>query len=153
MNRPDAFVPVAETVRSGATESVHFGAVVALTADGSVAFRAGDPGVEIYPRSSNKQLQATAMVELGLRLPPDLLALVCASHDGTPIHREAALRILDTAGLDESALRNTPDYPINAAAAADVSATRNCPAPSVSSASSLPACRIPSRASSLAARA
>ena len=117
MSPAESYAPVAVTHRSGVAESVHFGAVVALAADGSIAFSAGDPRVEIYPRSSNKPLQAVAMVEAGLHLPPDLLALVCASHGGTTLHLDAARRILATVGLDENALRNTPDYPLDTAAA------------------------------------
>ncbi|HEY4331592.1 MAG TPA: asparaginase, partial [Ilumatobacteraceae bacterium] len=98
MIRPDEFVPVALTTRSGCPESVHFGAVVGLDSEGEIAFTAGDPMVEIYPRSSNKPLQATAMVDLGLSLPPELLALVCASHDGSPLHVDAAGRILARVG-------------------------------------------------------
>lgn len=120
MSRADSFVPIAQTTRSGAPESLHFGAVVALDRDGSVVARAGDPSVVIYPRSSNKPLQALAMVRNGLELPPDLLALVCASHDGTPMHLDAARRILATAGLDESALRNTADLPLDQGSAEDV---------------------------------
>lgn len=113
MSRPDDFVPVAVTSRSGFPESVHFGAVVALNADGSVAFSVGNPRASIYPRSSNKPLQAAVMVEHGLHLGPQELALVCASHDGTVAHTDAALRILASAGLDESALRNTPSLPLD----------------------------------------
>ncbi|MGZ4791830.1 MAG: asparaginase, partial [Ilumatobacteraceae bacterium] len=64
-----------------------------------------------------KPLQAVAMVRAGLQLPPDLLALVCASHDGTPRHLEAVRRILATAGLDERSLANTPGLPLDEAAA------------------------------------
>jgi L-asparaginase II len=110
---PDAFVPLAITDRSGFDESVHFGAVVALGPSGAVEYVAGDPTVKIYPRSSNKPMQAVAMLRAGLRLPPDLLALVCASHDGTPVHLDAARRILSMAGLDESALANVPDLPLD----------------------------------------
>ena len=49
----DTFVPLVLTTRSDHQESVHFGAVVAIGRDGSLAFAAGDPTVEIYPRSSN----------------------------------------------------------------------------------------------------
>ncbi|NBV82001.1 MAG: asparaginase [Actinobacteria bacterium] len=94
-------------------ESQHFGAVVALERDGSVAFSIGDADTIVYPRSSMKPLQATAMVSAGLDLPPQLLALVCASHDGRPEHLAAALEILKRAGLDESALGNTTDYPLD----------------------------------------
>lgn len=120
MTRPDDFVPIAITSRSGHDESVHFGAVVGLAADGTVAFAAGDPATLIYPRSSTKPLQAVAMVRAGLDLPPDLLALVCASHDGTPAHLDAARRILAGAGLDEAALANTPSLPLDEPAAAAV---------------------------------
>ncbi len=114
---PEAFAPVAITRRSGCDESVHFGAVVGLSANGDVEFAVGDPTTAIYPRSSNKPMQAVAMVRAGLQLPADLLALVCASHDGTPAHLEAALRILATAGLDERSLANTPDLPLDDVAA------------------------------------
>lgn len=117
---PEAFVPVAITRRSGCDESVHFGAVVGLSSTGEVAFVVGDPTTAIYPRSSTKPMQAVAMVRAGLRLPPDLLALVCASHDGTPMHLEAARRILATAGFDERALANTADLPLDEAAAEEV---------------------------------
>jgi L-asparaginase II len=116
----DAFAPVAVTERSGFDESVHFGAVVALDADGSIAFSIGDPDVAIYPRSSNKPLQAIAMLRAGLSLEPDLLALVCASHDGTTRHLTAARRILAGAGLDEQALANTPDLPLDEHSAHEV---------------------------------
>ncbi len=115
-----AFAPIAVTSRSGADESVHWGALVALAPDGSVELAVGDPEVVIYPRSSNKPMQAVAMVRAGLELAPELLALVCASHDGTPRHLAAAQRILAGAGLDEAALANTPDLPLDDAAAAAV---------------------------------
>ncbi len=117
MATPDAFVPVAITRRSDFDESVHFGAVVGFAADGSVAYELGDSTVGIYPRSALKPMQALAMVRAGLRLPPDLLALVCASHDGTPDHVAGVRRILASAGLDETALGNTADLPINRGAA------------------------------------
>ena len=115
-----AYVPVAATRRSGFDESIHFGAVVALGADGDVVASAGDPDVRVYARSSNKPLQATAMVRLGLELTPDLLAVACASHDGSPLHETAVRRILAGAGLDESSLRTTPDLPLDAEAAEEV---------------------------------
>ena len=117
MPTPESFVPVAITSRSGLDESVHFGAVVALGPTGAIEFAAGDPHAIVYPRSSNKPMQAVAMVRAGLALPPDLLALVCASHDGTPMHTGAALRILAGAGLGPDALANTPSLPLDQAAA------------------------------------
>jgi L-asparaginase II len=109
----DAFVELAVTSRNGHDESVHYGAVVALESDGSVAFALGDAGAVVFPRSSTKPIQATAMVASGLSLPPKLLALVCASHDGRAEHLSTAKEILATAGLTESALGNTADYPLD----------------------------------------
>ena len=53
------------------------------------------------------------MVRLGLDLPPDLLALACASHSGEPFHLDGVRRILASAGLDEAALQTPPDYPLD----------------------------------------
>ena len=120
MVTPGAFVPVAVTARSGFDESVHSGAVVCIGPDGDVVDAAGDPGVLIYPRSATKPLQATAMVRAGLRLPPQLLAVVCASHDGTPAHVRAVREILQSFGLTDASLANTPDLPIEPASRAQV---------------------------------
>lgn len=109
----DAFVELAVTTRSGHDESVHYGAVVGLAPDGSVEFAVGDPAAIVFPRSSTKPIQATAMVASGLDLPPHLLALVCASHDGRPEHLRAATDILSQAGLTEHNLKNTADYPLD----------------------------------------
>ena len=111
----DAFAPVAITNRSDFDESVHFGAVVGLGPSGKVEYAIGDPRVLIYPRSSNKPMQAVAMLRAGLQLQPDLLAVACASHDGTPMHTGAVLRILDGCGLTADSLANTPSMPIDAA--------------------------------------
>jgi L-asparaginase II len=113
MSRPDDFAPVAVTTRSGVDESVHFGAVVAVDRTGAVDWSVGDPDALVYPRSSNKPMQAVAMVRAGLDLPAELLALVCASHDGSPMHRDGAERILHGAGLTVADLGNTADLPLD----------------------------------------
>jgi L-asparaginase II len=109
-----------EVVRSGLVESRHRGHLVALSADGSVALELGDVHSPVYGRSANKPLQATAMVELGLDLPPELLSLVCASHNGEPVHVAGVREILARAGLDEALLRNTPDLPLHVPSAHEV---------------------------------
>lgn len=111
-----SFVELAVTTRSGRDESLHYGAVVTLGMDGSIEHVLGDSSVVVYPRSSNKPIQATAMVSAGLALSPRLLALVCGSHDGRPEHLAAVREILSTAKLTASALGNTPDLPLNAEA-------------------------------------
>ncbi len=109
-------VVVAEIVRSGFVEGHHYGSVVALAADGSTQWGIGSVREPILPRSCNKPIQALGMVRLGLDLPPDLLALACASHSGEPFHVDGVRRILAGAGLDESALQTPPDFPLDDAA-------------------------------------
>ncbi len=109
-------VPVAEIVRSGFVEGHHYGSVVALEADGSVAWSVGDVDSAMLPRSCNKPVQALGMLRSGLDLDGELLALACASHSGEEFHVDGARRILAAAGLDESALQTPPDYPLDDAA-------------------------------------
>ena len=106
-------VVVAEIVRSGFVEGHHYGSWVALDADGSVRASAGDVARPMLPRSCNKPIQAMAMLEAGLSLDGELLALACASHSGEPFHIEGVRRILDSAGLSENALQTPPDYPLD----------------------------------------
>jgi L-asparaginase II len=107
---------VAELVRSGFVEGHHYGSIVALDAVGQVSWSVGSIDAPIFPRSCNKPIQAWAMVRLGLDLPADQLALVCASHSGEPFHLAGVRRILESADLDASALQTPPDYPLDDAA-------------------------------------
>jgi L-asparaginase II len=104
---------IAEIVRSGFVEGHHYGSVVALDRAGAVEWSVGEVDVPVLPRSCNKPIQALAMVRQGLDLPPELLALACASHSGELFHVEGARAILAGAGLDESALQTPPDYPLD----------------------------------------
>jgi L-asparaginase II len=72
----------------------------------------------VYPRSAVKPLQTLGLLRAGWS-PGDeeQVALACASHSGEPVHVTVVRRILDAAGLDEGALDNTPDLPLDAAAA------------------------------------
>lgn len=103
---------VAEVWRGDFLESVHHGTVVATDPSGSPVLSVGRPGDVAFPRSSNKPLQALAMLRGGLDLDGELLALACASHSGEDFHVDGALRILASAGLTEDALQCTPDLPL-----------------------------------------
>jgi L-asparaginase II len=107
-------VVVAELVRSGFVEGHHHGSVVALDRSGEVDWAVGNVDGQVLPRSCNKPIQALAMVRLGLDLPPDLLALACASHSGEPFHLDGVRRILALGDLPESALQTPPDLPFDA---------------------------------------
>jgi len=113
-------VVVAEVVRSGFVEGQHYGSVVALGPDGEVLLARGAVRTPIFPRSCNKPLQAAAMVRLGLRLSPEMLALASASHSGEPGHVDGVRQILSDAGLDEEALRTPAQWPLDDGARAQV---------------------------------
>jgi len=101
---------VVEVTRNGFVESIHRGAVVVLDPSGTVAAAWGEVDAPMFPRSSLKPLQALALLDAGWA-PDDheQLALAAASHSGEPRHVDVVRRILVAAGLDESALDNTPD--------------------------------------------
>src|SRR5271166_5892762 len=111
---------VAEVVRSGFTESRHRGAVAGLAADGTQVISAGNTAVPFFPRSSNKPMQAVAMLRCGLDLDGELLALAAASHSGEDFHVTGARKILAGAGLTEDALQCPPDLPLDEDARAAV---------------------------------
>ena len=104
---------LAQLVRSGLVESTHSGHLILISSDGTDLLTLGDVDAEMYPRSAIKSLQAAAMVRSGLNLNDEQLALVCASHGGTVRHQEVALEILQSVGLTESDLQNTPDRPLD----------------------------------------
>jgi L-asparaginase II len=108
----------AEVVRNGFVESRHHGRVVALNVDGSTAFAIGAVDAPMFPRSSVKPLQATALLDAGWRPDDDeQIALACASHSGEDVHLDVVRRILASAGLDARALQNTPGWPLSEDAA------------------------------------
>jgi L-asparaginase II len=111
---PDRANPIlAEVVRSGFTESVHRGTTVALAADGSILAQNGQIDVPVFTRSSNKPMQAAAMLRCGLDLDGELLALAAASHTGEDFHVDGVRKILAGAGLDESALQCPASWPLD----------------------------------------
>jgi len=102
-----------EVVRNEMVESIHNGHLLILDSSGNDLLKLGDVDGLIYPRSAVKSLQASAMLRAGLKLSGPQLALACASHAGSQAHLDVALSILRGAGVDENALRNTPDKPLD----------------------------------------
>ena len=104
-----------EVVRNEMVESIHSGHLLVTDADGKSILEIGSVDEIIYPRSAVKSLQASAMLRAGLRLNGEQLAVVCASHAGSHRHLDVIESILKGAGLEPSALRNTPDKPLGSA--------------------------------------
>lgn len=102
---------LARVERSGFVESVHHALAVEVAPAGAVARAFGDVTAPVLPRSSNKPMQALAMLRGGLDLDGELLALASASHSGEDFHIDGVRRILTGAGLTEADLQNTPDLP------------------------------------------
>jgi L-asparaginase II len=97
--------------RSGFVESRHFGTLVGLAADGSVAIALGEPSMTILPRSSTKPWQAAGCRAAGLTLSVAGTALSAGSHTGEDRHVAEVRSILTDAGLSEVDLRCVPAWP------------------------------------------
>lgn len=108
--------PLVELVRSGVVESGHAGSLLAVRADGSIALVRGEVDAPMFPRSSNKPLQAVGLLAAGWQ-PPDeqCLTLATASHSGGREHLAVVRRTLAAAGLEETALGNPPLLPLGEA--------------------------------------
>ncbi|WP_405664732.1 asparaginase [Streptomyces sp. NBC_01166] len=104
---------LAEVVRSGFTEGHHRGSLVVLAADGSVELALGDPAAPVFPRSSNKPMQAAAILRAGLDLSGERLALAAASHSGEAFHLDLVRTMLAEHGLKPEDLQTPPDLPLD----------------------------------------
>jgi L-asparaginase II len=103
-----------EVRRSGFLESVHRGSLVVLDAEGSVRFGAGAVDRPTLPRSSNKPVQATAL--LGAGWAPrsgEELAIGAGSHNGEDGHRDLAAAMLTAVGLGPDDLGCPAAMPIH----------------------------------------
>ncbi|MGQ5262232.1 asparaginase [Micromonospora sp. ZYX-F-536] len=109
---------LARVVRNGFVESRHYGSVVVLAPDGTVARAAGVPDEPVLPRSTLKPVQALACSVAaagglggGDRLTGPALALAAGSHTGDDRHVEVVRAMLADAGLTEDALGCPVDWP------------------------------------------
>ncbi|HZN42405.1 MAG TPA: asparaginase [Actinomycetota bacterium] len=105
-------VDLVHVVRNGLVESIHTGDVAVCDVDGRVVAFAGDPERALFGRSCEKPVQGAvsfhAMDEPG-DLPDDLIAVMCASHNGEPRHVAAVRRLLRRGPVPVSALQNPRD--------------------------------------------
>lgn len=96
--------PLIELTRGGTRENLHFGAVAVVDLRGRVLAQAGDAQWLTFTRSTLKALQALPFVEAGgpqrFGFTQGQIALMCASHNGEPMHVDAVQGMLDKTGLD-----------------------------------------------------
>jgi L-asparaginase II len=110
--------PLVRVLRSGLEESVHLGHVAVCDATGRLEAFAGDPHHPVFARSSMKPLQAAvSLAAIGDALPLDQVAMMCASHNGQPVHVRTVRALLRAFGLSSTALRNPPGWPLDPDAA------------------------------------
>ena len=109
---------LAEVIRSGYVEGTHTGSVLVVDATGATVRALGDVDRPIFPRSSNKPLQAVGLLAAGWRpAAAEQIALATASHSGEPGHLDVVRRMLAAAGLTEADLRCPPMLPLGEPAA------------------------------------
>src|SRR5512143_3366981 len=112
--------PLVRVLRSGFEESVHLGHVAVCDVQGHLLASSGDPARPVFVRSCTKPVQGAVslfVMGAGERLPDDLVAIACASHQGEPVHVRAVRRLLRRAGLADDALRTPPARPSDTASA------------------------------------
>ncbi len=100
-----------QVTRGDVLECLHHGCVVVAHPDGD-RLALGDVDSPFLARSALKPVQAVTMVEAGLDVDGDLLALATASHRGEAFHRTGVLRMLAPVGLGPEHLRTTAGLPI-----------------------------------------
>lgn len=101
--------PLLELLRGRIVESVHYGSIAVVDADGKLLASHGDPQTVAFFRSSAKPFQALPFVERGgvefYGYTPRELALSCASHESAAIHLEAVAALQRKVGIVEDNLQ------------------------------------------------
>jgi L-asparaginase II len=103
-----SYQPIFQLTRGDIVESIHFGAIAVMEANGRIVSWYGDPWLVTYTRSSAKPFQALPFLESGgmsfFGLTLQEVALLCASHSGTDEHMAVLKSIQHKVGVSESDL-------------------------------------------------
>ena len=101
--------PLFEVTRGNIVESVHYGSIAVVDANGKLISSYGDPKAVAFLRSSAKPFQVLPFVEHGgvenFGFTPHELALACASHEGSDLHVRTVEEIQKKVGIDEGNLQ------------------------------------------------
>ncbi|GAB4477489.1 MAG: asparaginase [Anaerolineales bacterium] len=99
------------------TESVHFGAVAVVDAQGKLIASYGDPYLVTYLRSTAKPFQALPLIESEAAkqyaLRDDEIAIICSSHSGCDEHVAVVQKLQEKCGIQESDLLCGVHYPLH----------------------------------------
>lgn len=98
--------------------------MAAVTPEGRLVAFQGDPAAETFLRSAAKPFQCLPLLLAGVAerfsLEPADLALICASHGGTPAHAQRAADLLARGGFGVEDLLCGAHWPMDAAAAEEL---------------------------------
>jgi len=101
--------PLFEVTRGNIVESVHYGSIAIVDANGKLISSYGDPKAVAFLRSSAKPFQVLPFVEHGgvenFGFTPHELAFACASHEGSDLHVQTVEEIQKKVGIDEGNLQ------------------------------------------------
>lgn len=101
--------PLFEVTRGNIVESVHYGSIAVVDANGKLISSYGDPKAVAFLRSSAKPFQVLPFVEHGgvenFGFTPHELAFACASHEGSDLHVQTVEEIQKKVGIDEGNLQ------------------------------------------------
>lgn len=100
-------VPLAASFRGGHPENVHHGSLAVVDAQGHLLASVGDVDFPVFTRSSLKPFQAMPLVAHAAGrhgLSDADVALLCASHNGEPLHVERVASLLARIGAGEAQL-------------------------------------------------
>jgi L-asparaginase II len=120
-------------VRNDLPESWHAGAVAAVTPEGRLVARLGDPRAATFLRSAAKPFQCLPLLLAGgearFGLDAADIALICASHGGTPAHVRRAGDLLARGGFGTGDLLCGAHPPMDAASARELVLAGTDPTP------------------------
>lgn len=125
--------PLAHVYRGSLLESVHYGSIAVVDAEGRLLAWVGDPATKTCLRSAAKPFQALPLLEYGgideFELAEEEIALTCASHGGEPAHVSTAAALLRKGDFDETDLLCGAHAPYDEKAAAELRASGEEPSP------------------------
>jgi L-asparaginase II len=130
---PGARPFIVEVKRGTQVESRHPVIATIVDGDGKTLAAWGDPQASIFPRSSNKAIQALPLVESGaagaFSLSQSELAMACASHGGELRHTETAGAWLARIGLKPDDLECGAHWPYHEETARQIARDGRAPTP------------------------
>lgn len=115
------YQPLLQLTRGDTVESIHYGAIAIVDADGRLVTQHGDPNAITFLRSTAKPFQALPFIEAGgtefYDLLPAEIAVICASHSGTDEHVKVISALQVKTGVQETDLLCGVHEPIDEATA------------------------------------